>query len=57
MAPSAPKSAVSYVGARRLVLWLADLDVHAFFGDLAGNTWNVDLNDGLCLLVVRGNAE
>jgi hypothetical protein len=30
----------------RLVLWLADLDVHALLGDLARDTWNVDLNKG-----------
>jgi hypothetical protein len=41
------------VEARRLVLWLADLDVHAFLGDLAGDTWNVDLNDRLGPLVVQ----
>jgi hypothetical protein len=52
MAASAPSSAVSYVEARRLVLRLADLDVHAFLGDLAGDTWNVDLNDWLGPLVV-----
>ena len=28
---------------RRSVLWLADLDVHAFLGDLSGDTWDVDL--------------
>ena len=36
----------------RLVLWLADLDVHAFLGDLAGDTWKVDLSDRLSPLVV-----
>ena len=36
---------MSYVEARRSVLWLADLDVHAFLGDLSGDTWDVDLSD------------
>src|SRR5262245_29555690 len=47
------RSAGGYVEPRRLVLWLADVDVHAFTGDLAGDTWNVDLNDGLGPLVVQ----
>jgi hypothetical protein len=51
MTASAPSSALSYE-ARRLVLWLADLDVHAFLGDLAGDTWKVDLSDRLGPLVV-----
>src|SRR5262245_17049143 len=41
-----------YVEARRLVLWFADIDVHTFLGDLAGDTWNVDGNDRLRPLVV-----
>ena len=39
--------------ARRSVLWLADLDVHAFLGDLSGDTWDVDLSDRPCPLVVK----
>ena len=33
--------------ARRLVLWLADLNIHAFLADLAGDTWKVDLSEVL----------
>ena len=43
---------VSYVEARRSVLWLADLDVRAFLGDLSGDTWDVDLSDRPGPLVV-----
>ena len=39
--------------ARRSVLWLADLDVHAFLGDLSGDTWDVDLSDRPGPLVVK----
>ena len=42
---------MSYVEVRRLVLWLTDVAVYAFLGDLAGDTWNLDLNDRLGLLV------
>jgi hypothetical protein len=45
VAASAQSSAVSYVEARRSVLWLTDLGVHAFLGDLSGDTGDVDLND------------
>jgi hypothetical protein len=38
---------------KRSVLWLADLDVHAFLGDLAGDPWNVNLSDGLGPLVIQ----
>ena len=35
------------------ILWLADLDVNAFLGDLSGDTWDVDLSDRPGPLVVR----
>src|SRR5262245_58280242 len=41
-----------FFAPRRLVLWFADIDVHTFLGNLAGDTWNVDLNDGPRPLVI-----
>ena len=32
-------------GGKQSLLRLADLDVHAFLGDLAGHPWNVNLSD------------
>jgi hypothetical protein len=47
MAESAPPSSAVNYEARRLVLWLADLNIHAFLADLAGDTWKVDLSEVL----------
>jgi hypothetical protein len=38
---------------KQSVLWLADLDVNAFLGDLAGDPWNVNLSDRPGPLVIQ----